>query len=377
MEGFCEAMGEEGDISCHEKAKRKVKTPAQVDALEKFYNEHKYPSEAMKMEFAERVGLSEKQVSGWFCHRRQKEKKLLQGELKSIGKKNLSSSALHDGISGIRQESCCSTKQADRNLDSKEVESKMFYGCESSSVMFECQGSNQHAYLGDYHVSDNRSSGSSSASLKRSVQKAENIRVTQPSRCSIWADGNMLMSNINAKGDSKRHPVNSRYPFLQDESENHAISAVKWKLGRNYREDGPQLAIEFDPLPPDAFDSPIHDTNCDQYYIGSTRHEASSMYRSMNEPKMFYRYRLQEPVIKSIPEQRGFERTKQRLNDCNEIRKLQSTQKTFSSSHTDHSRSQIFGTDVDEDFAEEQDQNGRSTRNYFGNQNEIYWRNGI
>ncbi|KAL4305003.1 hypothetical protein AHAS_Ahas16G0034800 [Arachis hypogaea] len=63
-------------------------------ALEKFYNEHKYPTEEMKQDLAEELGLTEKQISGWFCH-----------------------------ISG-RQDSCGSSKHGDyRYVDPKEVES--------------------------------------------------------------------------------------------------------------------------------------------------------------------------------------------------------------------------------------------------------------
>ncbi|GKC84215.1 homeodomain-containing protein [Tanacetum coccineum] len=43
------------------KPKRIHKTPNQLAALENFYNEHKYPSEAIKLEVAESIGLSEKQ----------------------------------------------------------------------------------------------------------------------------------------------------------------------------------------------------------------------------------------------------------------------------------------------------------------------------
>nr|GEU32535.1 homeodomain-containing protein [Tanacetum cinerariifolium] len=44
------------------KPKRIHKTPNQLVALENLYNEHKYPSEAIKLEVAESIGLSEKQV---------------------------------------------------------------------------------------------------------------------------------------------------------------------------------------------------------------------------------------------------------------------------------------------------------------------------
>ncbi|XP_058224988.1 small ribosomal subunit protein RACK1-like [Rhododendron vialii] len=56
--------------------KRRFKTPSQVEALEKFY--------------IESVGLSERQVSGWFCHRRLKDKKQ-DGETVAAGRQDRSS----------------------------------------------------------------------------------------------------------------------------------------------------------------------------------------------------------------------------------------------------------------------------------------------
>ncbi|KAL1312557.1 hypothetical protein HN51_039184 [Arachis hypogaea] len=62
------------------KNKRRLKIPSQIMALEKFYNEHKYPTEEMKQDLAEELGLTEKQISGWFCHIRLKDKQLLKDE---------------------------------------------------------------------------------------------------------------------------------------------------------------------------------------------------------------------------------------------------------------------------------------------------------
>ncbi|XLR53869.1 hypothetical protein S83_004541 [Arachis hypogaea] len=42
--------------------------------------EHKYPMEEMKQDLAEELGLTKKQISGWFCHKRLKDKRLLKDE---------------------------------------------------------------------------------------------------------------------------------------------------------------------------------------------------------------------------------------------------------------------------------------------------------
>ncbi|KHN17282.1 hypothetical protein glysoja_044568 [Glycine soja] len=70
MEESSELQSEENKVSNEKNKKRKLKTPAQLKALEDFYNEHEYPTEEMKLVLAEELGLTEKQISGWFCHRR-------------------------------------------------------------------------------------------------------------------------------------------------------------------------------------------------------------------------------------------------------------------------------------------------------------------
>ncbi|KAL4289870.1 hypothetical protein GQ457_14G009610 [Hibiscus cannabinus] len=55
--------------------KRQMKTPVQLEALEKAYAQETYPSEATRAELSEKLGLTDRQLQMWFCHRRLKEKK--------------------------------------------------------------------------------------------------------------------------------------------------------------------------------------------------------------------------------------------------------------------------------------------------------------
>ncbi|KAK1317550.1 hypothetical protein QJS10_CPA05g00801 [Acorus calamus] len=147
------------------------------------------------------IGLSEKQISGWFCHRRLKDKKLVKDE-----------------------------------------------GC----------------------VNDNKSSGSSSASLERVIEY-EGYDYIRPSRY-LCIDGNYLR---NSEGKMRGHTMGSGYGYssMQENIENPVISAVKRRLGRNYVEDGPPLAVEFQSLPPGAFDSPLKDPVHEPHYMGDpTKH---------------------------------------------------------------------------------------------------------
>ncbi|KAK6164067.1 hypothetical protein DH2020_000931 [Rehmannia glutinosa] len=211
-------MNSEDDKAFPEKNKKRiVKTNAQVQALEKFYNE------LMKIQLAESIGLTEKQVSGWFCHRRLKDKRLMNGDNHVIGRQDRSSGVIQDRGSGHRQDSCGSTKlEDDRNIDSREVE--------SGRLMAELTYERSGPYLGTHNRMDDAS--------------------------------------------SEARP--SGYLKVKGQVENSAITAVKRQLGKHYREDGPPLGVEFDPLPPGAFESSMQDpTDGEPCYTGQAVPPAS------------------------------------------------------------------------------------------------------
>ncbi|CAK8577651.1 unnamed protein product [Lathyrus sativus] len=57
------------------KPKRQMKTPFQLETLEKAYALDNYPSEPVRVELSEKLGLTDRQLQMWFCHRRLKDKK--------------------------------------------------------------------------------------------------------------------------------------------------------------------------------------------------------------------------------------------------------------------------------------------------------------
>ncbi|GKU93030.1 hypothetical protein SLEP1_g6668 [Rubroshorea leprosula] len=57
------------------KVKRKMKTASQLEILEKTYAMENYPSEASRAELSVQLGLSDRQLQMWFCHRRLKDRK--------------------------------------------------------------------------------------------------------------------------------------------------------------------------------------------------------------------------------------------------------------------------------------------------------------
>ncbi|XP_057954152.1 uncharacterized protein LOC131148473 isoform X2 [Malania oleifera] len=273
MEESGDVNSEENKVFPEKNRKRKLKTPFQIDALEKFYNEHKYPEESMKTELAKRIGLTEKQISGWFCHRRLKDKKLLQEEAYAHGKQDLSSGVIQDRGSGLRQDSCGSTKQEDyRLVDPREVESRRSYGedLQAADGTYE----NRVHCAGNLSGTDDTSSGTSSPLQDRFFPPSEDPCDMETSRYLAQYGSNMA---IKAKGvKSRGHIGPSGYLKVKGEVENAAITAVKRQLGRQYREDGPSLGIEFQPLPPGAFGSPIMAPVNESYHAGTPTLPGSS-----------------------------------------------------------------------------------------------------
>eukprot|EP00897_Mesotaenium_endlicherianum_P009999 jgi/Mesen1/9027/ME000565S08341 len=70
-------MGHEYDMGPEEgrKARKQKKTPEQRELLESAYQEHKYPSDAIRQVLAEQTSLTDKQLQMWFVHRRRKDRK--------------------------------------------------------------------------------------------------------------------------------------------------------------------------------------------------------------------------------------------------------------------------------------------------------------
>ncbi|KAL0447903.1 UNVERIFIED_CONTAM: hypothetical protein Slati_1918200 [Sesamum latifolium] len=190
-------------------------------------SEHKYPTESMKIQLAESIGLTEKQVSGWFCHRRLKDKKLMNGENYATGRQDRSSGLVQDRGSGHRQDSCGSTKQGDdRNFDTREVESGRLTTKEFSAADLMYEHGNH--YAGNYNRVNDASSGSSS-----SLRNISNHQNGDPFDA---ASSKYLIPKFptDVKGGKARSGP-SGYLKVKGQVENAAITAVKRQLGKHYR----------------------------------------------------------------------------------------------------------------------------------------------
>lgn len=255
MEDYSEVQCEENKEVSDKNKRRRFKTPYQLQALEDFYNEHKYPTESMKAELAEKLGLTEKQISGWFCHRRLKDKRIINGELNPPGRQDLSSGVIQDRGSGLKQDSCSSTKQGDYRLaDLREVESRRFghHDLPAAEINYE------QMMLDDGTEIDDTSSESNSA-LQGSFYPHK--RIPLDVETAEYRTSNGLVAQ------NRRRVGPSGYLKIKGQTENAAVTAVKRQLGRQYREDGPSLGIEFDPLPPGAFEPPSKIANTDTYGV--------------------------------------------------------------------------------------------------------------
>ncbi|CAH8361074.1 unnamed protein product [Eruca vesicaria subsp. sativa] len=247
-------MPADGDKhSAENSKKRKLKTPIQVMALENFYNEHKYPTEEMKAKIAEEIGLTEKQVSGWFCHRRLKDKRSVKEDGNNIGSQDRSSVVLQDRGSVLRQDSCGSTKQTDYwNPKPREVESPRLYG---------------GSYTGNDDDDDDDGEDSTSSERRSSLHK-NLVSSKDGMESSRYVAHNEHPQAMRSYGFSKP----SGYLKVKgDSTENVAITAVKRQLGRQYREDGPPLGVVFDPLPPGAFEPQTNVIVQEPVYVGNQR----------------------------------------------------------------------------------------------------------
>ncbi|KAI4308172.1 hypothetical protein L6164_031274 [Bauhinia variegata] len=263
MEESGELHSEENKVVVEKNKKRRLKTPAQVTGLEKFYNEHKYPTEEMKLELAEELGLTEKQVSGWFCHRRLKDKRLLKDEACANVRQDRSSGVIQDHGSGLGQDSCGSTKHGDyKLLDPREVESRGLYGNDllAADLTYE----HRSRYTENISGRDDTSSESSSSLQDRSFPQGQDMYNMEPS---TYLTPNRALPPLNPKSATNMGYKPSGY--LKVKGEIDAITSVRKQIGKNYREDGPPLGVVFDPLPPGAFEYETDDPIQEPYYAAN------------------------------------------------------------------------------------------------------------
>ncbi|KAF4393124.1 hypothetical protein F8388_012633 [Cannabis sativa] len=175
------------------KPKRQMKTPFQLETLEKAYALEAYPSETIRAELSKKLALTDRQLQMWFCHRRLKDKK-------------------EGGPAKKQKKMVVAAMPESPPIDELRV------GAELGS---------------DY--------GSGSGSGSSPFGPSAELR-------------NVASRSL---GDDMPPIGRRYYEPRQSKMELRAIAIVEEQVGEPLREDGPILGIEFDSLPPDAFGAPI------------------------------------------------------------------------------------------------------------------------
>lgn len=194
MEIVSEGGGEDTNHTSEgkSKSKRQMKTPFQLETLEKAYAKEMYPLESTRAELSQKLGLSDRQLQMWFCHKRSKDKK------DALAKKSLNATV-----------SMPDSPMAETALDES--------------------------------ASDHGSGSGSGSGLGLSPIGCREL----PGMVPQHAKAGMIAGDDVALG--QRHYASTQSILLR------AIAAVEAQLDEPLREDGPLLGVEFDPLPPDAF----------------------------------------------------------------------------------------------------------------------------
>lgn len=158
-----------------------------------------YPSESLRAELSVKLGLTDRQLQMWFCHRRLKDRK---PSAEKRQRKSAITSAVAEPSNEIVHEKVV-VSNADVAKDSR-----------SSLALF----------------------GNMEKQQKRVAHKA-----------------GTAVPRISTESASVRRYYEPPLAI----SEQRAIKFVEAQLGEPLRDDGPILGMEFDPLPPGAFGAPI------------------------------------------------------------------------------------------------------------------------
>lgn len=250
-----------GGGSGEPKAKRKMKTASQLEVLEKTYQVAAYPSEALRAELSTQLGLTDRQLQMWFCHRRLKDRKPQSaGSGKRSRKAEVSPAS---GAAGGPSAAGTPPLPPPPHVGTKD----------------EMMGGE----LGNEHGSGSGSGSSPYGHM-------------DPRRAYVGRPG-VAVPRISGHGRYYENP--------QSVAELRAIAFVEAQLGEPLREDGPALGMEFDPLPPGAFGTPIATSMAPQKPTGRTyeaalyeRPDAKSVKapsRALHE----YQFLPEQPTVRS------------------------------------------------------------------------------
>ncbi|XP_044976615.1 homeobox-DDT domain protein RLT2-like isoform X2 [Hordeum vulgare subsp. vulgare] len=190
--------------------KRMMKTPYQLDVLEQTYLAEQYPSEAMRAELSVKIGLSDRQLQMWFCHRRLKDRKPPAKRQRRDEEGPATPVPVPPPVLPLQAMPLAST-----------------------DLMMSAVSPYDEPLLPPTH--SRRGAGRSSAVP----------RISAPDI------GRRYYEPLPVMLPPPVAPMHFRQAELR------VITSVESQLGEPLREDGPLLGVDFDPLPPGAFGAPI------------------------------------------------------------------------------------------------------------------------
>ncbi|KAJ6850982.1 homeobox-DDT domain protein RLT2 isoform X2 [Iris pallida] len=193
--------------------KRKMKSPFQLEVLEQTYAVETYPSEALRAELSAKIGLSDRQLQMWFCHRRLKDRKYPPPAKKA------------------KNEETPPTPPPPP-LPLPPVTTVHVPVLPASDVMM-----------------GTSFGGSSGGESRKSAARAARVEAS----CSAGRRYYDTMPPPGMMAPPMPVPLTPQLSM----AELRVIASVEAQLGEPLREEGPILGVEFEPLPPGAFGAPI------------------------------------------------------------------------------------------------------------------------
>ncbi|CAM0953906.1 unnamed protein product [Alopecurus aequalis] len=230
-----------GGSSGRPPAKRVMKTPYQLEVLERTYTEDPYPNETTRVELSASLGLTDRQLQMWFCHRRLKDRKL-------------------PGKRQQEEEVAVQVMAPPPMLQQSLPHGELTVGPVS-------------AYGQQLLPCSRRGTGRSSAVP----------RISAPEVGRRYYEPQQVMM----------HPM---APVQHTRRAQQVIESVEKLIGEPLREDGPILGLTFDPPPPGAFGAPIVQEQRKQPFRS---HEANIF--SGHDPKLMKASTFLPSIDPSVP----------------------------------------------------------------------------
>ncbi|XP_024520101.1 homeobox-DDT domain protein RLT1 isoform X3 [Selaginella moellendorffii] len=230
--------------------KRKMKTPSQLEILERVYAEDKYPSEIVRSELSHQLNLTDRQVKMWFCHRRLKDRK--------------------GSTTTTTTTTTTSTEETRHKKNQQRIHPQ--YQLDHHHHLLPPPPPPAPPPPPPHHHHPGLSLDFGSPMQQQQPMRVLPIATAAPHNFLDMMHpeerafhmrqlAKRDLETNGGRGSAYRrlglHNVSPLDCRLSVSPEVAAIRLVEEQLGEPMREDGPILGYEFDPLPPGAFDTPI------------------------------------------------------------------------------------------------------------------------